>query len=290
MSLVTIEDQSPTMRRAKMRLVLAVVLLIVAIGGLVSMSRSAPPKLDIATLKPVKKAPAPAAPVVVANKPAAVAPPPTAKVDSEPEAKPPQAPADPVYTSFTADPAYVAANPPATPATAPAEPDKPMEALAHPKLVQVTKAPVAPQVKADEKIEASANGKFLLQAGVFSDMENAKHQLEKLAEHHVDTHIESKVLIGPFSKTDGVEAARDKVDSAGLNITLDEVNGSKGTLLQAGLFTDMESAKQLQAKLSELGLTSRSETRILIGPFDTKAKADTVRGKVKALNISVVLL
>jgi cell division protein FtsN len=52
----------------------------------------------------------------------------------------------------------------------------------------------------------------------------------------------------------------------------------------------MESAKQLQAKLTELGLTSRSETRILIGPFDTKAKADAVRGKVKALNISVVLL
>jgi DedD protein len=296
MSLVTIEDQSPTMRRAKMRLVLAVVLLIVAIGGLVSMSRSKPPKLDVATQTPIKKAPAPvtpAAPVAAANKPVAVTPP--IKADSEPEAKPPQAPPDPVYTSFTADPAYVAANTAATPAAAPADPDSATEAPAQratvqPKPVQAAKAAVAPAVKADEKIEASANGKYLLQAGVFSDMENARHQLEKLAEHHIDTYIESKVRIGPFSKADGVEAAKDKVESAGLNITLDEVNGSKGTLLQAGLFTDMESAKQLQAKLTELGLSSRSETRILIGPFDTKAKADAVRGKVKALNISVVLL
>lgn len=300
MSLVHIEDQSPTMRRAKMRLVLAIVLIIVAIGGLVSMGRSAPGKVDVAAQKPVK--PAPAKPAVVvstaasasASKPAEVKPPP-APVANEPEAKPPQAPPDPVYTSFTADPAYIAANTPATPPAAPEQSAKPMEApakpvvAAPPKPAPQVKAPAA-AVKTEEKIVASPNGTFLLQAGVFSEMENARHQLEKLAAHHIDTHIETKVRIGPFANSDGVEDAKNKVDAAGINITLDELNSSKGTQLQAGLFTDMESAKQLQAKLKELGLASRSETRILIGPFDTKAKADAVRNKVKALNISVVLL
>jgi DedD protein len=291
------------MRRAKMRLVLAIVLIIVAIGGLVSMGRNAPGKVDVAAKKPVKTAPA--KPAVVALKPADVKPLP-APVAGEPGAKPPQAPPDPVYTSFTADPAYIAANAPAIPPTAPEQsakpeqPAKPVEVMAKPVVAAQPKpapqvkaaiaAPIAPPVKSEDKIEASPNGTFLLQAGVFSDMENARHQLEKLAAHHIDTHIETKVRIGPFANSDGVEDAKNKVDAAGINITLDELNSSKGTVLQAGLFTDMESAKELQAKLKELGLTSRSETRILIGPFDTKTKADMVRNKVKALNISVVLL
>jgi len=294
MSLVHIEDQSPTMRRAKMRLVLAIVLIIVAIGALVSMGRSTTGKVDVAAQKPVKPAPAKPA-VVAASKPAEVKPPP-APVASEPEAKPPQAPPDPVYTSFTADPATIAANTPAPPPAAPEPSAKSMEAPAKPVVAVApepappVKVPVAAPAKTEEKIEASPNGKYLLQAGVFSDMENARHQLEKLAAHHIDTHIESKVRIGPFANSDGVEDAKNKVDAAGINITLDELNSSKGTVLQAGLFTDMESAKELQAKLKELGLASRSETRILLGPFDTKAKTDAVRNKVKALNISVVLM
>ncbi len=304
MSLVHIEDQSPTMRRAKMRLALAIVLLIVAIGALVSMGRSTPGKVDVAARKQVKTAQVKPAVVAAANTPAskpAEAKPAVAPVVSEPEAKPPQAPPDPVYTSFTADPVTITINTPATAPAAPEQPAKPEQAAkpleapkpvvaAQPKPAPQVKAPAASPVKAEAKIEASANGKFLLQAGVFSEMENARHQLEKLAEHHIDTHIESRVRIGPFVNSDGVEDAKNKVDAAGINIALDELNSSKGTVLQAGLFTDMESAKELQSKLKELGLASRSETRILIGPFDTKAKADMVRNRIKALNISVVLL
>jgi cell division protein FtsN len=295
MSLVTIEDQSPTMRRAKMRVVLAIVLIIVAIGCLVSMSRNSPGKTDVATQQPIKTPPAPATPVahaVVASKLEQVkAPaPPSVKADVAPEAKPPQAPPDPVYTSFTADAAYVAAN---TPAVAPVEADMPASIPVKP-AAAVQSKPVEParteeKAKAEEKIAASAGGQYLLQAGVFAEMENAKRQLEKLAQHHIDTHIESKVRIGPFASTGDVDGARDKVKAAGIYTTLDEFTSSKGVMLQ-GLLTDMESAKQLQAKLSEIGLTSRCETRILIGPFDTKAKADMVRNRIKALNISVVLL
>jgi cell division protein FtsN len=289
------------MRRAKMRLVLAIVLLIVAIGGLISTGRNATSHVDMAAQRAVKAAPVaaapakPAAPAVVASKAEATKPPPV-MIDVDSEAKPPQAPPDPVYTSFTADSTNTAANTPNTPPVAATETaiesDKPAEIPPKPVAAQpvVKSKPVAPAIVENEKIEASANGQYLLQAGVFADMENAKRQLEKLAQHHIDTHVESKVRIGPFANTGEVDSAREMVKGAGIYTPLDEVTTAKGVLLQAGVLTDMESAKQLQTKLSEIGLASRCETRILVGPFDTKAKADAARNKIKALNISVVLL
>jgi cell division protein FtsN len=199
--------------------------------------------------------------------------------DIEPEAKPPQAPADPVFTSFTAEPADTPAIVDTT------ESDEPAKAAAK----TVKPKPVKP-AKVEEKINSSANGDYLLQAGVFADMENAKRQLGKLTDHQIDAHVESKVRIGPFAKAEAAQDAREKIESAGINVTVEDYISSKGLLLQSGILTDMDSAKQLQDKLGELGLAARVETRILVGPFDTKAKADAVRSKIKALNISVVLM
>jgi cell division protein FtsN len=280
MTLVTFEDQSPTMRRAKIRVVLAMVLLLVAIASLIAMGRKPPAMAEVSAPWPVKAAqPVKAAPAV-ASKPEAVKPAPVT-ADVEP-AKPPQAPPDPVYTSFTAEPAPAVATAAAAPASQPAPEEAPAKAAAIPPHASKTDKDAA-------RIEASANGRFLLQAGVFAEMENARRQLDKLAQHHIDTHLESKVRIGPFAKPEDADSAKEKVKSAGLNITLDDYQSSKGLLLQA-LFTDMESAKQLQARLDEIGFASRCETRILVGPFDTKAKADSARNRIKALNISVVLM
>ena len=59
--------------------------------------------------------------------------------------------------------------------------------------------------------------------------------------------------------------------------------------VQLGVFSDMENAKQLQAKLAEHGIPSHTETRVQVGPFKTRAEADQAREKLKALGISSVI-
>jgi DedD protein len=59
--------------------------------------------------------------------------------------------------------------------------------------------------------------------------------------------------------------------------------------VQLGVFSDMENAKQLQAKLAEHGIPSHTETRVQVGPFKTRAEADQAREKLKALGISAVI-
>jgi cell division protein FtsN len=207
---------------------------------------------------------------------------PAAKPEAEPEAKPPQAPPDPVYTSFTAEPA--------APIEIAAEPDTAKAAPVKTAQAKPRAAPKAVEQKpAEPNPEAATGGSYLLQAGVFAEMANAQRQLEMLTQHQIDAHVECKVRIGPFANKDAVESAREKVSAAGISATLEDYISSKGMMLQS-IVPDMESAKQLQDSLTELGFSSRSETRILVGPYDTKAKADTMRNKIKALNISVVLM
>lgn len=59
--------------------------------------------------------------------------------------------------------------------------------------------------------------------------------------------------------------------------------------VQLGVFSDMENAKQLQAKLAEHGIPSHTETRVQVGPFKTRAEAEQARAKLKALGISAVI-
>lgn len=63
----------------------------------------------------------------------------------------------------------------------------------------------------------------------------------------------------------------------------------KGFEVQLGVFSDMENAKQLQAKLAENGIPSHTETRVQIGPFKTRAEADQAKEKLKTLGISSVI-
>jgi DedD protein len=60
--------------------------------------------------------------------------------------------------------------------------------------------------------------------------------------------------------------------------------------VQVGVFTDMENAKQLQAKLAEHGIPSHTETKLQVGPFNTKAEADAAREKLKALGIGAAVV
>lgn len=60
--------------------------------------------------------------------------------------------------------------------------------------------------------------------------------------------------------------------------------------VQVGVFTDMDNAKQLQAKLAEHGIPSHTETKLQVGPFNTKAEADAAREKLKNLGIGSVVI
>lgn len=61
-------------------------------------------------------------------------------------------------------------------------------------------------------------------------------------------------------------------------------------LVQVGVFTDMDNARQLQAKLTEHGIPSHTETKLQLGPFNTKAEADAAQQKLKALGMGAVVL
>lgn len=60
--------------------------------------------------------------------------------------------------------------------------------------------------------------------------------------------------------------------------------------VQLGVFTDIDNAKQLQAKLAQQGIPSHTETRVQIGPFKSRAEADRAREKLKALGVTAVIL
>lgn len=66
--------------------------------------------------------------------------------------------------------------------------------------------------------------------------------------------------------------------------------GANGYVLQLGVFTNYQNAKQLQERLNQAGIKSYTETRVHVGPFADKAEADQAREKMKALGIDGVIV
>lgn len=57
-------------------------------------------------------------------------------------------------------------------------------------------------------------------------------------------------------------------------------------VVQLGVFTSIDNAQALQAKLKEQGIPTTLETRVIVGPFRERAEADAAREKLQALGIS----
>lgn len=66
--------------------------------------------------------------------------------------------------------------------------------------------------------------------------------------------------------------------------------GVNGYVLQLGVFTNYQNAKQLQERLNQAGIKSYTETRVHVGPFADKTEADQAREKMKALGINGVIV
>lgn len=63
-----------------------------------------------------------------------------------------------------------------------------------------------------------------------------------------------------------------------------------GFLLQAGVFTSVQRAEELHAKLTLSGVPSTLETRVQVGPFRTRQEAEAARAKLKELGINTILV
>lgn len=60
--------------------------------------------------------------------------------------------------------------------------------------------------------------------------------------------------------------------------------------LQLGVFSDVANAEELRAKLEKAGIRASIEARVRVGPFATRAEADTAREKLRQLGISEAVL
>ncbi len=63
----------------------------------------------------------------------------------------------------------------------------------------------------------------------------------------------------------------------------------KGYVVQLGVFTNYDNARQLQERLAQNGIKSYTETRLNVGPFQNKAEADRALAKLRSLGISAVV-
>lgn len=63
-----------------------------------------------------------------------------------------------------------------------------------------------------------------------------------------------------------------------------------GFKLQAGIFTDHQSAEALQTRLSAVGIPSTIESRVQVGPFANRAEALKAQEKLKELGVSAALI
>jgi cell division protein FtsN len=63
-----------------------------------------------------------------------------------------------------------------------------------------------------------------------------------------------------------------------------------GYALQAGVFSDTRLAEELHAKLTLNGIPSTLETRVQVGPFNSREEADAARAKMKELGIDALML
>lgn len=64
---------------------------------------------------------------------------------------------------------------------------------------------------------------------------------------------------------------------------------SVGYRVQLGLFSNLDNAAALIKKLRDNGIAARTETRVSVGPFNTRAEAEEAMTKLKALGLSPML-
>ncbi len=94
--------------------------------------------------------------------------------------------------------------------TAAADPERPVPA---PVTEPAPPSPPKAAVAASKPVPRSG---YLVQLGVFSTTDNAQALYEKVAKMGIESHIESRVVVGPFKDRAAADAAREKLRKSGL--------------------------------------------------------------------------
>lgn len=63
-----------------------------------------------------------------------------------------------------------------------------------------------------------------------------------------------------------------------------------GFVLQAGVFSSVQRAEELHARLTLSGVPSTLETRVQVGPFRTRQEAEAAQAKLRELGIQAILV
>jgi hypothetical protein len=64
----------------------------------------------------------------------------------------------------------------------------------------------------------------------------------------------------------------------------------RGYVVQLGVFSSPQNAEALQRKLTEAGVQTSTETRVLIGPFRDRAEAERSMETVRKLGLGAVVM
>lgn len=63
-----------------------------------------------------------------------------------------------------------------------------------------------------------------------------------------------------------------------------------GFLLQAGVFSSVQHAEELSARLNQSGVKATLETRVQVGPFRTRQEAEAAQAKLRQLGVETIIV
>ena len=211
-------DEEALRKRLVNRIAIAGVAIVALLGGLAVIdslyvasptapSKTSAPALEIETTKPVEAIALSASAVAISSV-AAPEPPrpeavPTIKSEGEPEES--SSPSIPVRNEKQA----VAKVAEPRPAAAKPEP----KSTAHTEISR-------PLTQAQAKLTAQTEPRFVLQMGVFKNVDNAQELLAKLKKSGIPAQIEARVQVGPFKTKAEADEARTKLTALGLDAGL----------------------------------------------------------------------
>lgn len=212
-------------QRAVRRLVIAVVLVLVAVGILTYLSYYKPAKV---ITKPVAETlPPPLPPIVTGPEPEQIVP-------AQPEQALPELPPAPASPDATPPAATLPPPPPPSvtnkplPQAGPGPKKSPPPAVQKP-LVPAQNAPVQAGAKPTAvpspaapapKPGATPPTNYVVQFGVFSNHENALQLAQKLKQAGIEAQVETRVQLPPFKTKAEAEAALAKMKAKGITATI----------------------------------------------------------------------
>lgn len=179
-----------------------------------------------------------------------------------------------------------------------------------PLVIPTPVAPIAPTVTSSEKSEAvPAAVAVAAEKAKAAEPENPKARVEAATEKPVGIQAKPDAKLGEKILMNPVPAPRpvvDTDDSAKARALLDgrdhakEVSAAASRyVVQVGAFADAVRAREVRLKMERAGLktyTHVAETkdgprvRVRVGPFDTKAEADSAAEKIKKLDLPAAVL